>query len=134
MSRKRNVTRNVVLATSVSPETKQVILGLRHSESFPEIPCSGRLFDSLGYLLAAAKDDAAFSCMASASIGSLASYLERAGQDDAARSLGLLASVSAKINGAELERRSDWRCGPQPKTAGRTVQPQKTSSQSAGTS
>jgi len=117
LGRRRNETSNVVLATSVSPETKQLILGIRHSDSFPEISCSGKLFDSMGYLLAAAKDDAAFCHMASASIGSLASYLEFEGRHDAAKSLSLLASVIANINGAELERRSDWRCRAQSKAA-----------------
>lgn len=118
LGRRRKKTSNVVLATSVSPETKQLILGIRHSDSFPEISCSGMLLDSMGYMLSAAMDDAAFCHMASASIGSLASYLEYEGRHDAAQSLNLLASVVAKINGAELEERSDWRCGSQPEAAG----------------
>lgn len=117
LGRRRNKTSNVVLATSVSPETKQLILGIRHSDSFPEISCSGVLLDSMGYMLSISKDDAAFCHMASASIGSLASYLEYEGRHEAAQSLSLLASVIAKINGAELEERSDWRCGSQPKAA-----------------
>lgn len=117
MGRKRCKTKNVNMAMSVGPETKQLILGIRHSESFPEVSRAGRLLDSIASLLAAAKDDAAFARMASANLKALSSYLKQDGQTEAAKRLGLLASVALKINGAELEERDDWRYGPQPKTA-----------------